>query len=172
MPNGSVTMPPMDDGPNTPAELAGYAGRVAQEAADRAEAKLSAEVARLRHESLRWLAAQSRELVTLARTAVEAESRRDARVNLKSLELDQGLEAMQKAAVEMESAVKQLGAEFNGRLEEQRARIAELERTVRELSTKVEGVRAAPRPLSIPNRGARRDASVLDLKPDEGKSAS
>jgi hypothetical protein len=172
MPNGSVTMPPMDDGPQTPAELAGYAGRVAQQAADRAEALLQTEVASLRHDSLRWLAAQSRELVTLARTAVDAEAKRDARVNLKSLELDQGLEAMQKAAEEMESAVKQLGAEFNGRLEEQRARMAEMERTIRELSAKVDGVRAVPRPLSIPNRSARRDASVLDLKPDEPKSAS
>ena len=66
MPNGSVTMPPMDDGPQDFAELAGYAGRVAQQASDQAEAKLQREVARLRHESLRWLAAQSRELVTLA----------------------------------------------------------------------------------------------------------
>ncbi len=171
MPNGSVTMPPMDDGPQTTAELAGYAGRVAQEAADRAEAKLQREVARLRHESLRWLAAQSRELVTLARTAVDAESKRDARLNLKALELDQGLEAMQQAAEEMQQAVKQLGAEFGGRFEEQRARIADLERTVRELSAKVEGVRSQPRPLSIPSRNTRRDASVLDLKPDESESA-
>jgi hypothetical protein len=171
MPNGSVTMPPMDDGPEDFAELAGYAGRVAQEAADRAEAKLQREVARLRHESLRWLAAQSRELVTLARTAVDAESKRDARLNLKAVELDQGLEAMQAAAEEMGHSVKQLGAEFSGRFEEQRARIADLERTVRELSAKVEGVRSQPRPLSIPNRGNRRDASVLDLKPDESESA-
>jgi uncharacterized protein YeeX (DUF496 family) len=161
----------MDDGPQTAAELAGYAGRVAQEAADRAEAKLQREVSRLRHESLRWLAAQSRELVTLARTAVDAESKRDARLNLKALELDEGLVAMQQAAEEMQQAVKQLGAEFGGRFEEQRARIADLERTVRELSTKVEGVRSQPRPLSIPNRSARRDASVLDLKPDESESA-
>lgn len=170
MPNGSVTMPPMDDGPQDFPELAGYAGRVAQEAADRAEAKLQREVARLRHESLRWLAAQSRELVTLARTAVDAEAKRDARLNLKAVELDQGLAAMQAAAEEMHQSVKQLGAEFGGRFEEQRARIAELERTVRELAAKVEGVRAQPRPLSIPR--TRRDASVLDLKPDEPKSAS
>jgi len=171
VPNGWVTMASMDDGPQNPAELAGYAGRVAQEAADRAEAKLQREVARLRHESLRWLAAQSRELVTLARTAVDAEAKRDARVNLKALELDQGLEAMQKAAEEMEQAVKTLGAEFSGRLEEQRSRMAELERTVRELSIKLEQSRS-PRPLSIPRQGNRRDASVLDLKPDEPKSAS
>jgi hypothetical protein len=161
----------MDDSPQTPAELAGYAGRIAQEAADRAEAKLQREVARLRHESLRWLAAQSRELVTLARTAVDAESARDARLNLKALELEQGLEAMQKAAEGMEQAVKTLGAEFAGRLEEQRSRMAEIESVVRELNVKVEQNRAAPRPLSIPGRNTRRDASVLDLKPDEGKSA-
>jgi hypothetical protein len=163
-------MPSMDDGPQNPAELASYAGRVAQEAADRAEAKLQREVARLRHESLRWLAAQSRELVTLARTAVDAEAKRDARVNLKSLELDQGLEAMQHAAEEMQQAVRTLGAELGGRLEEQRARMSELERTVRELSVRLEQSRSAPRPLSIPNRQARRDASVLDLKPDEPKA--
>jgi hypothetical protein len=156
----------MDDGPQTPGELAGYAGRVAQEAADRAEAKLEREVARLRHESLRWLGAQSRELVTLARTAVEAESKRDARLNLKALELEQGLEAMQKAAEGMEQAVKTLGAEFAGRLEEQRSRLAELERVVRELNAKVEQNRS-PRPLTIPRQSNRRDASVLDLKPDE-----
>jgi hypothetical protein len=162
----------MDDGPQTSAELAGYAGRVAQEAADRAEAKLQREVARLRHESLRWLGAQSRELVTLARTAVDAEAKRDARLNLKALELDQGLEAMLEAAEEMQQAVKTLGAEFGGRLEEQRSRMAELERAVRELSVKLEQTRAvpAPRPLSIPRQGNRRDASVLDLKPDEPKT--
>jgi hypothetical protein len=91
-------------------------------------------------------------------------------VNLKAVELDEGLEAMQKAAEEMQQAVKQLGAEFAGRLEEQRARMAELERTVRELSAKVEQTRSAPRPLSIPSRQTRRDASVLDLKPDEPKA--
>jgi hypothetical protein len=164
-------MPPMDDGPQNSAELASYAGRVAQEAADRAEAKLQREVARLRHESLRWLAAQSRELVTLARTAVDAEAKRDARLNLKALELEEGLEAMQKAAEGMEQAVKTLGAEFAGRLEEQRSRMTELERVVRELNAKVEGTRATPRPLTIPRASNRRDASVLDLKPDEGKSA-
>jgi hypothetical protein len=159
----------MDDGPQNPAELAGYAGRVAQEAADRAEAKLQREVARLRHESLRWLAAQSRELVTLARTAVDAEAKRDARVNLKAIELDEGLVAMQQAAEGMEQAVKSLGAEFAGRLEEQRSRMADLERAVRELSVKLEQTRS-PRPLSIPRQGTRRDASVLDLKPEEPKA--
>ena len=164
MPNGSVTMASMDDGPQTAAELAGFAGRVAQEAADRAEAKLQREIARLRHESLRWLAAQSRELVTLARTAIEAEAKRDARVNLKALELDQKAERFEAVAEEMRQAVRSLNAEMNGRLEEQRARLSEMERAIRELTVKVEQSRT-PRPLSIP-RG-RTDASVLDLKPSD-----
>jgi chromosome segregation ATPase len=163
-------MASMDEGPQSAAELAGFAGRVAQEAADRAEAKLQHEVARLRHESLRWLGAQSRELVALARAATEAEAKRDARVNLKALELDEKVKQMEAATEEMRQAVRSLGAEVGGRLEEQRARIAELERAVRELSVKVEHNRSAPpRPLSIPR--TRSDASVLDLKPGDSGSA-
>jgi hypothetical protein len=152
-------MSPIDDGPQTPAELAGYAGRVATEAADRAEAALQSEVARLRDESLRWLAAQSRELVGLARTAVAAEAKRDARVNLKATELDQRAEAV-------EQAVKELGAEISGRLEEQRSRMAELERAVRELTAKIEQTRA-PRPLGIPRPSPSSDASILGFKPEK-----
>lgn len=152
-------MSPIDDGPQNPAELAGYAGRVAAEAADRAEAALQSEISRLRDESLRWLAAQSRELVGLARTAVAAEAKRDARVNLKATELDQRSEAV-------EQEVNSLRAEISGRLEEQRSRMAELERAVREISVKVEQVRATPRPLSIPRANPGRDASVLDFKPE------
>ena len=66
-----------------------------QKLAERAEAALQSEISRLRDESLRWLAAQSRELVGLARTAVAAEAKRDARVNLKATELDQRSEAVE-----------------------------------------------------------------------------
>ena len=135
----------MDEGPQSAAELAGFAGRVAQEAADRAEAKLQPEVARLRHESLRWLAAQSRELVTSPAPPPRPRPSVTPASTSRRSSSTRGPKQMEAATEEMRQAVRSLGAEVGGRLEEQRARIAELERAIRELSVRSSAVAARRR---------------------------